>query len=420
MTDAALSITRSGKFALLQRYALAVIAPASVSAAHLLVQITLLATVTPVEFGTFAFLMVVVQFGFGLSNALVSTPYTVTMSTEGDGPRHAVFFSANALFAVVFGFAVFVIGAVVAHERWTYLFAVFALLAMVRWFGRAHAYAMLRPAIAGLSDLIYAGSLVVIVAALAWRGMLDLQTVSLAFVAASLLGCGVLGGDFLARQIAFRDLGALKSYAEVWRSQSRWTLLGVATTEATANAHVYLVTLFAGPAAFAPIAAAALFVRPVLLAMTSLSQLEIPVLGRAIAAGRFAAATRTSRRFLAALLLIWLLTAFLALGVITYMPSLIIKPAYPLHLVEIAIALFLAVSLLQVWQGPNSALLQAAKTFRALSGASVVACGFSISGVVVALLLLPPVYSLLGVLAGQLVMAVMLVRLVRNWRRAHA
>ena len=46
------------------------------------------------------------------------------------------------------------------------------------------------------------------------------------------------------------------------------------TTEATANAHVYIVTLIYGPLGFAPIAATALFIRPVGVAMNTLTDYE--------------------------------------------------------------------------------------------------------------------------------------------------
>ena len=412
MTD--IAISESGRFAVLQRYALAVFAPSSVSAAHFVVQLMLLAVLTPAEFGSFAFLMILVQFGFGLSNALVSTPYTVEVSSHADprGDSRAMFFTANAVFALVVGLCVYLVGSGIADGRWTLLFSVFALLAMIRWFGRAHNYAMLRPASSGISDIVYAVSLVTIVAALASMGTLTLETVAVAFVIATLLGCICLGSDFIVRQ--FGSWTSLRAYREIWQGQSRWTLLGVVSTESTANIHSYLVTLLAGPAAFAPMGAAALFVRPVLLSVSSLSQLEIPILGRAIAAGDTRKAAATSRRFLHALLAIWIATAALAYAVITFIPSVIIKPAYSLGEVEVAVLLFLVISLFQVWQGPNSALLQAARHFKQLSKVSVISCAFSIVGALIALAFLPPVYSLLGIAIGQLVMAILMARLVRQ------
>lgn len=416
MTDAGLSMPLTTRFATLQRYALAVFGPSSVSAAHFVVQVMLLATLTPVQFGSFAFLLIVVQFGYGLSNALVSTPYTVEVSSHPQPRKNiqSMFFAANAVFTLVFALVIYCVGSLVGEGLWTHLFALYALLAMLRWFGRAHNYAMLRPAASGISDIVYAVALVVMVGALAWGGELNLDSVALAFIFATLLGCLCLGGGFLVRQFAPAHLAQLSSYGPVWRSQSRWTLLGVATTEATANIHSYLVTLMAGPAAFAPIGAAALFIRPVLLSVTSLVQLEIPILGRALAAGDVKKADATRRRFLQALFAIWVATAALAYGVITFVPSVIIKPAYSLGEVEVAVLLFLVISLFQVWQGPSSALLQAARLFKDLSKVSVIACCFSISGVLAALLWMPPIYSLAGIAIGQMVIAVLLARLSRS------
>jgi O-antigen/teichoic acid export membrane protein len=302
----------------------------------------------------------------------------------------------------------------VGDGRWIPLFSIFALFAMVRWFGRAHNYATLRPTTSGISDIVYAVTLVVVVVALAWHGSLATDTVACAFVVATLLGCLCLGSDFLAGQFGLAGLARLSAYPKIWRDQSRWTLLGVVTTESTGNIHSYLVTLLAGPAAFAPLGAAALFVRPVLLSVSSLSQLEIPILGRAIASGDLGKAAATRRRFLTALLAIWIATAALAYAVIILVPSVLIKPGYSLADVELAVVLFLVISLFQVWQGPNSALLQAARLFKDLSTASVVSCGFSIVGALIALALFPPVYSLVGIAIGQLVMAVLLARLSRS------
>lgn len=416
MTDTGLAMPVSTRFAMLQRYALAVFAPSSVSAAHFVVQVMMLATLTPAEFGAFAFLLIVVQFGSGISNALVATPYIVEVSSHAQPRRdmQSMFFAANAVFIIGFAIIVYLVGSLVGDGLWTHLFALYAIFAMLRWFGRAHNYAMLRPAASGISDIVYAVTLLTIVAGLAWTGKLGLDSVALAFIAATLVGCLCLGSEFLVRQFSLRGLVQLPTYGQIWKGQSRWTLLGVASTEATGNVHSYLVTLLAGPAAFAPIGAAALFVRPVLLSVTSLMQLEIPILGRALANGDITKADATRRRFLQALLAIWVATAVLAYAVITYVPSLIIKPDYALGEVEIAVLLLLVTSLFQVWQGPNSALLQAAKSFKDLSRVSVIACLFSIAGALAALVWLPPVYSLAGIAVGQLVMAVLLARLSRT------
>ena len=64
--------------------------------------------------------------------------------------------------------------------------------------------------------------------------------------------------------------GTLAAYGPIWRDLTQWALLGVVTTELSANAHAYLVTLFNGPKSFALIAAGSLFMRPVSLCLTAL------------------------------------------------------------------------------------------------------------------------------------------------------
>jgi O-antigen/teichoic acid export membrane protein len=242
-------------------------------------------------------------------------------------------------------------------------------------------------------------------------------TASAAFLFAGIFSCLFLGAPFVRRCLhpVFRSLPA---YVEVWRTQARWTLLGVVTTESTGNIHSYLVTLLVGPSAFAPISAGALFVRPVLLALNSLTQLEAPVLARTIARRDFDDADHTRRRFHLTLLALWVATGLLAWAIIVFVPGLIIKPAFSRGDIITALLFFMAISLAQVWQTPNSAALQAANQFEALSKVSVVSCIFSITGVLLSLLLLPPVYSLAGIAAGQLVMAVQTARLTARWRHA--
>jgi len=408
-----------GKATILQRYALAVLAPASVSAAHFVIQLLMLGSLSPAEFGSFAFLLIIVQFGFGLSNALVSTPYMVNVA-HGDpsDTAHRTFFTVNALFAVLFGISVTLAGLAIATGPWCYVFGAFGGLAMIRWFGRAYSYAHLKPRAAAISDIVYAVCLVGMVAILFFNGQFGAATVAASFLIATAVSCLCLGLGFLRAQLYNLRIGSLPAYRKVWLGQARWTLLGVVTTESTANVHSYLVTLLAGPAAFAPMSAGALLVRPVLLSMSSLSQLEAPVLARAIASGDFLAADRTCRTFHAILLGIWAMTGLLAGAILLFIPSLIIKPNYAAADIITALALFMIITLAQIWQVPNASALQAANEFKDLSTVSVVSCAFSIAGVLGCLLVFPPVYSLAGIALGQCVMAGLTARLTGRWRHA--
>lgn len=398
------------------QYALAVAAPSSASAAHFLVQIVMLSKVSPGEFGAFAFLMVLVQLGYGLSNALISTPYDINASQQHFSQEtRAVLTAVNALYSLIFMASCIGAGILIGAGHWIYLFAVFGGLSMLRWFGRVFCYSHRRPSATAASDLIYATALGLAVAFMVVTNSFSMEAVSVAFITATVLGTLCIGKDFLYEQFVVPFSARPLSYLHIWRDQARWTLIGVVSTETTANAHSYLVTILAGPAQFAPIGAAALFLRPIMLSMTALSQFERPFMGRAISAGDVGRARRVKRRFHLALALLWIGTIALAAGVFILKPSLIIKPEYSAHDIYIAFALFAVITLMQIWQTPNNVFLQAVRAFKPLSAASVVSCVFSIIGVIVSLCIFPPVYSLLGIAIGQTVMSLKLSNLANKW-----
>lgn len=387
--------------------------------AQFILQIALLRVVDSTAFGQFAFALGLVQFGFGLSNALISTPYTVNINASTFEQKQALsFFTVNLLFSA--GWAVICGGTTAAlgtpHEAW--LFGLFAFLAMIRWFGRAHLYALHRPIQAAASDLVYSLTLVVAVGG-AWLAGLSLATGILTISLATAAGIIALGSGFIGKQFREAWTGSPWSYGAVWREQSRWTLLGVVSSEATANAHAYAVTMIAGPAAFAPIAAATLFVKPVALAITSLTQLERPTMARYFAAGDFAAAFRTVWRFRAAALIVWLATVAIGVVVLAWYPHSITHASYDTRSLTIAFSLWTVISLLQCWSMPSGILLQAAQWFQPLARWGVICAVLAIAAVLVLVLIAAPIYSLLGILIGQIATNISMAVLAARLKRRH-
>ena len=399
------------------RYGLAVMAPASVAVVQLLLQLIVLHQALANEFGLYAFLMVIVQLGYGISNALICTPFTVLLHNSDERRFDpGSFFTISLVYATLFGLMCLVIGKLLSPDNWIFLFALYGLLAMFRWFGRAYAYSNFRQFGAAGSDIIYAISLLLCMGALYIADHLDLMYLSGALLLSTALGLLAIGGGFLKRQFLTSPFTSLASYREVWREQSRWALLGVATTEATSNAHSYLVTAVAGPAAFAPLAAAAILMKPVALAITSLTQLERPAMSKALADGESARANAVRKDFLFALISVWAVVAVLTFVLLWLKPEVVAHQGYSLFDLRLAAALLTAIALIQVWQSPNSVFLQAAREFRMLSTFSVKACLFSLPLVAIAVLAFGPVYSLFGILIGQTVMAIQISRQAKAWR----
>ena len=296
------------------RYGIATVGPFTVSGANFVASLTLLRTLPPAHFGLYAFIMVVMGFCFSLSNALIASPYTVVANQSAFGNEESrTFFKVNLLFSISVGLICGGI-ALAMHaggNETALLFGLFGTFAMLRWFTCAllRGHAPLRVAIV---DIAYA-SLMIMGLGLTWLlHDLTLDTALITFVAAGIAAVIASGKDYLKRQFVNVRAGNLRGYASIWYNQARWSLLGVATTEASLNAHAYLVTLIAGPAAFAPIAAAALFMKPLNMCNNSLMQLERPAMARAINSGDFNEALRRRSHFRWAIMLCWLATISLA------------------------------------------------------------------------------------------------------------
>ena len=400
------------------RFGLASLSSAIVSVSHLLIQLFSIHHLETAAIGTLAFLLVIIQFGYGLSNALVSTPYTIVVNQGDDVDARSFdfFFPVNLMLAASQGLICAAIAWATASPSAALLFGLAGMLSLIRWFGRSNAYAHHTPARAARSDLAYAGTILAGLL-IAMRTGADMTAIGGMLVAASLIGLLPFGLAYLRRHFAMAPGRALGAYRPVWKEQSAWTLVGVLSTEATSNSHSYIVTLLAGPTAFAPIAVGMLFFRPVNVCITALTQLERPRLTRAVARGDHGAAIRSERVFMAALVLLWLATCAVAAIALSAFPGLILKPTRDHRLVMIAVGLCALLSLVQCVQTPMSVMTQARKAFRPLAAQSMRSCGVGLIAVTLIVLGTAPVFSIGGVVLSQLVMMLGIWRLDRKWRR---
>ena len=400
------------------RFGLASLSSAIVSVSHLLIQLFSIHHLETAAIGTLAFLLVIIQFGYGLSNALVSTPYTIVVNQGDDADARSVdfFFPVNLMLAASQGLICAAIAWATASPSAALLFGLAGMLSLIRWFGRSNAYAHHTPARAARSDLAYAGTILAGLL-IAMRTGADMSAIGGMLVAASLIGLLPFGLAYLRRHFAMAPGRALSAYRPVWKEQSAWTLVGVLSTEATSNSHSYIVTLLAGPTAFAPIAVGMLCFRPGNVCITALTQLERPRLTRAVARGDHGAALRSERVFMAALVLLWLATCAVAAIALYAFPGLILKPTLDHRLVMIAVGLCALLSLVQCVQTPMSVMTQARKAFRPLAAQSIRSCGVGLIAVTLIVLGTAPVFSIGGVVLSQLVMTFGIWRLDRRWRR---
>jgi O-antigen/teichoic acid export membrane protein len=206
----------------------------------------------------------------------------------------------------------------------------------------------------------------------------------------------------------------------IWRDVTRWSLLGVALSEITANAHAYFVTFISGPKAFALLAIGSLLMRPVFLVLQALPDRERPTIARYLAAGDLRSANRTRMEFRLAAIAVWLGTVGLAAAILHWYPQLFVRKGFDGTAVWIVVAIWALIVAVRAIRTPEAVFLQAAGEFNALARTGFAASIVSVLGTFVLLALFGPVASLAGILCGELMNTIQIMALMQSWRRAHA
>jgi O-antigen/teichoic acid export membrane protein len=176
------------------------------------------------------------------------------------------------------------------------------------------------------------------------------------------------------------------------------------------------VTLIFGPAAFAPIAASSLMIRPINVAMNALTEFERAQMARQIGGGHIDLAMASVRFFRFVLMAAWLATAAGIVALLYCAPRLIFPARYDFSFLVTGAALWMAVAGIRLLRTPDSALLQAAGAFRPLAFASVLSSGISIAAVFALLPVGGPLWSIAGIVFGETVFAGWIWRQARRWR----
>lgn len=407
--------------ATLARYAQAATGPIVSAGAQFLLSLAVLRLLSPSAFGSFAFLLVAAQLSWGLWSALFCAPLPILLSSGTAGERAAADRCLLATNLAIAALAMPLFCALALALRVpaaaAIVFAGYGSVALLRWFARAHAYATGRPLRTMASDLSYSAALLAGAALMVAAGAASLHLVYATLLVGAVIGMMPFGAAYLSAQFVRVAPRAIGDYGAVWRRHSGWSLLGVLTTEATANSHAYIITALYGPAAFAPIAASALLIRPVGVAMNALTEFERAQMARQIGARRIAEAIGSVRVFRLVLIAVWIATA-IAIGVLlAKAPRLLFPAHYDLRFLTIGALLWLAVAGIRLARTPESALLQAAGAFRPLAFASVWSSGVSIAAVLLLLAIGGPLWSIAGIGAGEAVSAIVIYVQARRWRR---
>jgi len=410
-------------------YALTALGEASQSAFHFVMNISLIRALSAYDYGVFAIIFTVGAIAITVINAVFTVPVTVflpharrksAVSLEVTMGSLALLVCAVVAAAVAVAAALFTsdikTGALAGCLAGLWPLRIYTKAANFARFGQRAALS------AFVSDLSYAmtglGSLALLTQLL---GATPSMTMALAFpCAANVVGIAV---NLIGRRAKIRVRLHARDFARfltLW-PHVRWSLLGMAASTVMEQAQMAFVTLLAGPAAFAPLAAGFVLMSPLRILALAVTNIMRPELSRSNALGK----NRTAGAILlkAIGLLVIVFTGF-GLALCFAWPTLRAL-LFERRFAAQAMGLIVTLAWLTTFVGCISSFLQTgtqAKT-KFVDAAWPPICGGLIIVVLVPVLVLTlgPPLSTLGVVAGEIVTVSLRVGLhVRYWRAGSA
>lgn len=393
-----------------------------IAATHFLISFAMLRLEAPAAFGTFTFLFVAAQITIALSTALFGAPLqALSSSLDTDAREHAsaAIVTAAVGLAMAAGLSFGLLASIMNVSLAAAIcYGLYTATMIIRWVGRAWSYAADRPVRTAISDIGYGAVTLGAFGIAAYVLRLPPERASFGALAlgstASLIA---FGRSYAPRLLAPPTRQAWHTYRAIWRHQSRWALLGVVTMETVANVHIYMVTIVAGAAAVAPLAATALLFRPINVVQNALGDFERSQIARLIADGSLQEVRRTKRLFLAVLLAAWTVSAAIAVSVVLFVPSFVFSQDYDLTLIEIATFSWVLVTLLILLQMPANVMLQATGDFERLARATIWSSLVNVIAVAAVLVVFEPVWTIAVMAIGWLVDLILVRRAAAyRWR----
>lgn len=402
----------------LGRYLAALSGSAGSSGAQFLLTLALLQKLPAEQFAQFAFLWLVAQFIWAVGGSLFAAPLArIASTTSGSGMPEAWQAATwmQLAFALLAMAGSFCLALLVGSDGGAALvFAALVLIGALRLHARVAAYARGGQRAVVIADTMFTLSVLVLTAA-AYLSLTSTPRLAyVILVVGNLLGLLPLLSALGLRKRPPDPRRIIMSFGDVWSRYSSWSLLGVIATEVTANAHSYIVTLALGPAAFGPIAASAVLIRPGMVALNALSEFERARMARLLADGRRAAMARARLLFRTVAAILWGGTAVLTWLVLQFAFDRVFPGSYSVPALVTGAWLWVAVLLIRALYLPEAVEMQASGDFAALAWPKIWTAPLSVVTVALLLLLAEPVWSLAGIAVSEAFAALLLLRAHRR------
>ncbi len=142
-------------------------------------------------------------------------------------------------------------------------------------------------------------------------------------------------------------------------------------------------------------------------------------MARAIGAGDFGRAWRSVKEFRTAAAAVLLATTLIAAALLIWFPSLVLKQGYDAHSAAAILGIWVAIMAVRALRTPDAVFLQAAGEFQSLAAIGTKASIVSLSATLALLFVFGPIASLLGIVAGDVVMTADIFAKTRGWKLTH-
>lgn len=383
--------------------------PISSAISTLFLTLTVIPLVSKSEYGFLAFCLAVTVFSNSVINALAATPLSILLNQTDQRQPH-VFWPVVKISLTVSTAISLILAALGLiwnqHLPTVSLLSVYGFLNGLRWIQRSYQYATHQPGPAATADAVSAIVMILGSFALYSMHMASLLWPSVLLVVSTVIGIAIVNpmrsfADYpLSESLSY----PLSRFSPIWRSQSRWALLGVITTEMTVNGHVYVVTALSGPSAYSIIAIATLVWRPVMTISTALTQIERPRLAKAISKSDHGEISAVRSHLFAILTMTYIVNAASLPVAFYFFQEKLHSKGYNLASLLTSVILWSIVILVRTIRTRGSLFLQATKRFRELSFTSLYAAPFSLGLTSVMTIFWGPVFSIIGIIVGECLM----------------
>lgn len=365
---------------------------------------------SPENYGFYTLFMGVFFLFLSVQNALINTPMIVLSPKLENGEAVLLrrsLFAMLLLFLVVVFLSMMVItffsGITGADGAAVWVLPLAVCLLLLREYFRTEEYAQLLPQKALKRDSVYAVAALVAIGTAVYT---DIMYVSLMFLitgAASLLVSARKMYQFTVHLPPKRVIQ--QKFRDTWKL-SQWSLFGATSSWLQGNAYLLLLFLMLGVTEVAYIAAARLLMTPIVLIITSWSNVMRPLLSKAMVRERPGRAETLMYQGMAASVVILLVYTLVLMAGLAVVPSGAFPEAY--QGIQEYVLLWMLVFLFQLIRVNYSNYFQSALFFKMLAKSGMVVAVITVAMTAITVQAFGEAGALVGLMLSELLFSIIL------------